>query len=388
MTNLDMDNFCVVPWMHLFCNTDGKLGPCCYANDTTFENINGDLSLILNNEKYKKFRKTMLNNEKYHSCRMCNKVESLGDLSLRQNYNNLYLTPELKNHILTNTKPDGTYTNIDIKSMDIRFSNKCNFNCLMCGHFNSNKIYNGKKLHNFKSINNIEEWFDKNLKYFKNLKFLYIAGGEPFIEDNHYKFLECCIKNKLYPSLFYQTNGSILKYKKWDIFKLWENFDVNYSVSIDGVGEIGKYIREGFNEETVFKNIELFKKFSKNRNNKISISIAISFYNAYFLIQLLDKLEKRNLNFNNRLIFNLVLNPNYIQPCVLPKRIKLKTFDKILNSKWYKFYPEKFIGLINNLKEDPTKKQIINFRNYNTKLNNRKNIKIEDIIIDLHHEKV
>ena len=55
---------------------------------------------------------------------------------------------------------------------------------------------------------------------------VYFAGGEPFVQDGHYKLLEYLIDNGYAKniSLSYNTNLSYDKYKKYDLQDLWENF--------------------------------------------------------------------------------------------------------------------------------------------------------------------
>ncbi|RLE26139.1 MAG: hypothetical protein DRJ61_18615 [Acidobacteria bacterium] len=368
------ENFCVVPWIHLYCRSDGSMVPCCLYKEGRFGNINEDISKIYNNKYYKIFRKNMLNDQIDKKCENCLYLEKLNGYSIRNNFNNIYLTPEFEHQIISNTKPDGTYNDVNIKSFDIRFSNKCNFKCRMCGIGSSNRIFDyydypkeHKSLYNFTSIKNIKEWFNVNLKYLQQLRFLYIAGGEPFIEDKHFEFLECCIENKIFPTLFYQTNGSVLNYKNWDIFKLWKNFDVKYSISIDGVGYIGKYIRPGFDEQQVFKNIEKFNDYFKDEYNKLIISVAISAYNIYYIIELLDELEKRKIYYND-ILLNNVTKPEYLQTNVISDRLKRKSIDKIIRSKWYKIYYDKLKPILNLLKIDSTIQTRDQFKKYTMRL--------------------
>ena len=32
MSNSDKDTFCILPWIHLYTNTDGVVGPCCISD--------------------------------------------------------------------------------------------------------------------------------------------------------------------------------------------------------------------------------------------------------------------------------------------------------------------------------------------------------------------
>ena len=80
----------------------------------------------------------------------------------------------------------------------------------------------------------------------KNLKFIYFAGGEPLITENHYKVLERLIELKKKPSLWYNTNFSTLSYKKYNLIKMWKKLlikppwtNISLSISLDGMEKRG-----------------------------------------------------------------------------------------------------------------------------------------------------
>jgi len=365
---MNLSNFCVAPWLHLHSLANGEILPCCYADttDIVFPNINNDIKKIWNSLPYKKIRKNILKGRKNKSCNHCYEQEALGNVSNRQNLNNKWLDVEMENHIISNTDIDGTCKEINIKNIDIRFSNKCNFKCRMCGIISSNRCIdyysNYKKEVNIICLNNVSEWFSKNLEYLKKLEYIYIAGGEPLITDQHYEFLECLIKYKIFPSIYYQTNGSVLKYKHWDIFKLWDNFDIKYGLSVDGIGSMGEYIRTGYKQSQIDKNMkEVFKYF---KIDNIVINIACSVYNVYFITELFDKLYQKGWTKSENFLLQLVTSPELLQPNVLSYELKCQSIDKILSSKWFKKYPDKFTSVLNNLKTEANNENISKFKKY------------------------
>ena len=75
--------------------------------------------------------------------------------------------------------------------------------------------------------------------------------------EDHYIILEELIKRgRTDVTLRYSTNFSILKFKKWKIIELWENFNnIDLFISVDGFGDIGEYVRKGFNSEKFVSNV-------------------------------------------------------------------------------------------------------------------------------------
>lgn len=357
----DKPYFCVLPWMHLHVNTEGQTVPCCMAKlDFKEDNfpLAKDKNIIeaLNSEEFKQIRKDMLDDVKVKNCEQCYLLEQYGHHSARKHSNNKYLTPDLEEKIKTRTRPNGYY-DIDILYFDVRFSNVCNYKCRMCGANYSTKWYEdtpNPPSDTLISVPDIAKYCNDNYEYLKNLKYVYFAGGEPLVQKEHYQFLEWCIKNNLRPELYYQSNGSIVKYGKYNIIDLWKNFSkVTYSVSIDGFGKLGEYIRSGYNDKNVKKNLNTIVEAFGN-NKEIVINSTWMIYNAYYITEFFDEIENEPWVITNNVYPQLLVFPEYLQAKVLPQELKDKALEKIYNSKWYKKYPHKFEALVNNLQEEST----------------------------------
>ncbi len=100
-------------------------------------------------------------------------------------------------------------------------------------------------------------WDDFERDVVPNLVELHIAGGEPLIIAKHYELLELLIeRGKTDVVLYYDTNLSRLTYKRWDVVKLWSRFpNIWLSLSLDGVGRQGEYIRSGLRFERWVSNL-------------------------------------------------------------------------------------------------------------------------------------
>ena len=81
------------------------------------------------------------------------------------------------------------------------------------------------------------------------MRFLYFAGGEPFVQEGHYMLLDLLIKSGCSKniSLSYNTNLSYNGvFKGYDIEQLWKKFKkVELWPSIEGFGEKAEYGRKG-----------------------------------------------------------------------------------------------------------------------------------------------
>ena len=276
------NKFCILPFIHFNGYMDGTAKPCC-DSQKVFKDIDLKATTIdeaFNSNEYKKLRVDMINGVHNEYCNACYDLEKQNITSSRQNWNNHH-----KAHIkniqdnLDFQKFDGELEP-DFISLDLRPSNICNFKCRTCNDafstrwqeekedfykLNKNILYFGKeKLSGVNKIN-----FKLNENSMKKIEVLYFAGGEPFVLEEHFELLKS-LKNKKDISLMYNTNFSILKYKGKTIFEHLKDFrSVHFSISIDGLNELGEFVRTGFDTK-VFKKNFLIMKWAMDHYKNIS----------------------------------------------------------------------------------------------------------------------
>jgi MoaA/NifB/PqqE/SkfB family radical SAM enzyme len=326
--------FCVVPWIEMATSPNGIMKPCCFFENMSpihFGNLKeNSIDDVWNCNELKQIRFDLLNGIKNPHCQYCYDIEKTNAISRRIMMNNGWLQKvDLEKDIINNTLVDGTYLKKEILYLDIRFSNVCNFSCRMCQPEYSTTSLNKLSMTIEKyNIENVEEWFDDNIDYFKNLEVLFLAGGEPFLQKEHYQLLRWLIKNEIYPELFYQTNGSILN---GNVPILWENFPkVRVSISLDGLGLMGEYIRTGYTDRIVLANIEHIKNIIGKDN--IVIYSTIQAYNVYFVTEFFNELISKDFCNIENIHLTLLLEPKHLQCCVLPEELKIEAKDKILKN--------------------------------------------------------
>lgn len=262
---MSKDNFCIAPWLHTHVWPDGSVFPCC-----TWDNTKGkmgsmkedSLENIWNSHQYKDLRKQFINNEQPEGCSRCFKLE---EQDIKGSYR-FHLNDTYKKHFsdVDKTLPDGTLNDMNLRMWDFRLSNYCNFKCRSCGHsLSSSWFEDAKAIGNVQgdkaliSINDNVDFLKLLEPHFDCVEEIYFAGGEPLMMEDHYIILEELIKRgRTDVTLRYSTNFSILKFKKWKIIELWENFNnIDLFISVDGFGDIGEYVRKGFNSEKFVSNV-------------------------------------------------------------------------------------------------------------------------------------
>jgi hypothetical protein len=305
--------------MHIFGGLRGTFHLCCHAEFQPNTTIVGDhsqkLEDIWNSEVYKKVRLDFLNNKIPNDCiTACYNKEKQGSISNRQQVNSRF---NKKAYLQDKTNIDGS---IDSKPtyLDIRFGNLCNFKCRMCGPDASTSWYTDS----IEPRNSVIDYFSDNDIFWKDIpKFLpqleevYFAGGEPFIQDGHYKMLNLLIDSGYAKNIniSYNTNLSYSKFKKHDLKTLWANFNkVSVWPSVEGYGRRAEYSRKGLSWSNFEKHVSLFK------DNITTISSVINIYSITSMPALILWCKHNNFNFFG----TTLISPTELKITCLPKQAK------------------------------------------------------------------
>ena len=65
------ESICLMPWIHLYVDTNGNAKACCNTS-ITYGNVNNEsIESIWNGESIKKFRKNLLEGQKDKRCASC-----------------------------------------------------------------------------------------------------------------------------------------------------------------------------------------------------------------------------------------------------------------------------------------------------------------------------
>lgn len=363
---------CVLPFSHFNAYPMGDARACTMSEIIKDINLN-EMSIdeAFNSEEYKKLRRDMLNGVENDICKVCYNMESRNSESYRQKANKEYKDSngwEIKD-LVKGIKKDGELKPNFIK-LDIRPSNICNFKCRTCSSQYSTRWIEEERDYNISvgldfdenKYKTAEKSFGISNESIVNLQEIYIAGGESLYMTEMYKFIEN-IENKKLITLNIHTNFSLLKFKKYDVFELLKEFGmVNFFISCDGIGEIGEYIRTGFNWETFCKNVETLLVLENNTNNFChNFHFTASILNVFHFFEFLEEMKKRKyINDDSQVQFYPVRWPTYLNSVNFNLKKEIidyynSNIDKI-ESNNLKTQIQNFIDYINmvNMTEDWT----------------------------------
>lgn len=330
MTANKSKTICILPWIHMYANADGKVLPCCIGDYNTPLGNTRDTPIkeIWNSPEYKKLRLQMLNGEQPTVCNQCWKHERVGNESSRIHMNTKFAKFM---SFIDETNADGSLDEMKLRYMDVRWSNICNFKCRTCSATYSSSWAQedgNKDIFIFAGGENNDSLYEQFKPYYKDIKVFYFAGGEPLLTDKHYDILEYLIdNNRTDVTLQYNSNLSNLFYKKECITKLWNKFKtVQIDASLDSWGERAEYIREGTIWSDIENNLNLIK--TESPHVKVNFSTVVSVFNIMTVTDHLAYMVSKGFDTSSVVLYNIV-NPRHYTINIMPIALKQIAYQKI-----------------------------------------------------------
>lgn len=316
----DSKTFCMLPFMHIYGSAGGDMVPCCEAQEVALNNPGESALESWNNENYRELRRALANNERPERCNVCWHNEDSGIVSNRLQWENDNWE-EFSDLISVND--DFSVNNKPIW-VELKVSNFCNLKCIMCSTHSSYKRtqdldiikkytkdgYETRLLRPTDLFASLNEWPE----LWDSVHTLQFTGGEPIINKEHYDLLEGIpqhLKSKI--RLRYASNLSYIKFKKYDLVKIWREFKhVNIKVSMDGIGDVYNYIRQDGDWDTVYENMCVLNDID---GIDVAAGITVQAHNIYQMPEFYDfwKASPVDLKF---ITANILQTPNYLSPAV------------------------------------------------------------------------
>lgn len=319
---------CVLPWMHAYVGATGDVHLCCIALGP--ENSLGNLrdqsiTEIFASGPVDAIRRQMLRGEWPSQCRGCQHRESLGLSSFRQSSNSEHSV--YVRQLIT----DPGALRPAIRSLDLRLNNICNFKCRSCGYMASNRWFGDHNLINpeFKLLQSYQGfdkeasfWTEFDQKVLPALEEITLAGGEPLLSQSQYRLLEKLIAHgKQDIRLKVVTNLSQLRFMHWDAVELWKNFpDIKLTLSLDGVGAQGEYIRYGMKYAKWVENALRLK--GELPHAKRCLHFVVSIFNVINLREHYETIVQGDFVEPGTITFTFLSWPAYMSVQVLTPELK------------------------------------------------------------------
>lgn len=302
-----ISTFCVLPFIHKHQRLSGDETLCCFSQTP------------VKKESMTEVQTKLLNGEKIPHCKTCWNTESLNLESHRQRENKRWLEDsEVSEYIKTYKVGDEVKT----FSYDLRFSNLCNLACIGCMPQQSSLWAKELKI-NYPMIPT-KFSIDETM----NAKYIYLAGGEPFLAPETIKLLEEITLRKNQPIICINTNLTI---QDDYIKELCEKLkSLTLHISIDGIGSVAEYHRWPIKWEKFFRNLE----WAKTLNCDIMFHTVVDAVNVSFVHEIMQ-FE----HYTDKWALTLLQGPAGLQTKNLPNNLKKfahENFIKLHDSIHYK----------------------------------------------------
>jgi len=280
-------SFCVLPFIQQFVNTDNKISPCCISDYSHGGPVYKDANSF-NCDYLKNIRRQMLYSQKPKPCNVCWKAEENGKVSKRIQVNKQFEGWEY-------TTNGSGYMYTMPQYYDLRPGNVCNLKCVMCNPQNSSKWIEDNHL-SMTPYGEIVKFSDETINDILSnsaiIKRLQLAGGEPFYMPSVKRLLKGLVDSgdSKHINLQITTNLTIINKS---ILQLLEHFQkIVITISVDGIGEVGEYIRFPMNWEKFENNLDTLLQ---QKHIYTAINCTKSQLNAEHIDTLLDWCKEKGL---------------------------------------------------------------------------------------------
>ncbi len=286
-----------------------------------------NLDEVLNSDMYRDIRAKVLQGEKINGCSKCYQQEAAGAESLRTVTNEKYQT----------TFHTETTSASAIEFVELFLGDICNLKCVTCRPQLSTKWREDYRALGWALDKRVETKPVINIiKDLTGLKEIKLVGGEPLLDPQHTPLLKALVEmDAADMKLVYFTNGTVLPSQ--EVFSLWQKFrEVEIYFSIDGVGEVNNYIRFPSQWKKVDTTLNDFLTSAQNSPNFVfRIATTISILNIWSMDDLeswfLNKQEKFGAEFLKQLIFNPLIDPDFLSVRKIPQNYIEKRFPDFEN---------------------------------------------------------
>lgn len=231
--------------------------------------------------------------------------------------------------------------------IELRFGNRCDLKCVYCNEHYSTAWEAEKKQFDegvfFKPMapTNFEkyfwEWFEET---HESLEFISFIGGEPTLYEEFYSTMDRL--QELYrkkPHLKKPNIGLITNLNSNDVYfgkllkglpKWTQTFHVMIFASVDTVGTRAEYLRTGLNWLRFQKNTEALLALPE-KNFSFTINPTINCLSLNTMLELIQWTVEVQRRYGRPIGLgrNMVVEPKYFSPLVLPKRYHQKIAEVI-----------------------------------------------------------
>ena len=306
--------FCPMPWTGLMYNFDGAVKNCIRSAGPLGDIKNQSIDQILVDNNRPR-QQQIVDQQPVPTCHTCYDLER-GKRGFDHISDRVFYIRELKN-IPTDTYQVG---NFDLHTVDVRWTNLCNFACVYCGPEFSSKWSTELKIRS--QVPDQQQLMDfKNYIYDHagQLKHVYLAGGEPLLMKENLTLLE-----KLNSDANIRINTNLSKVDTRVFEAICEFPNVHWTVSVETQAQEFEYIRHGGSWTDFLDNLNKINQLG----HKISFNMLHFLLNYNSVFDCVDFLKDLGFH-NNSFVIGALLTPEYLNIRHLPENVLNSVKNKL-----------------------------------------------------------
>lgn len=300
--------FCPMPWTGLMYNADGTVKNCIRSAGTIGNISNHTIQEILAGETNLNTQTRMLDNQPGPDCYTCYDLER-GKKRLDIVSDRIFYIRELR------SVPFDTYRSghHDLHTVDVRWSNLCNFACVYCGpEFSSRWVGELGIQQVHPSDQQVQHFRSYIMDHAAQLQHVYLAGGEPLLMKENLTLLEVLKSVNPDVNLRINTNLSRVDTRVFDMICGFKN--VHWTISVETQGQEFEYIRWGGSWLDFQTNLDIVAGLG----HKISFNMLYFLLNFRSLFDCVDYLRDKGFH-ANAFVIGALLSPLYLNVRHLPE---------------------------------------------------------------------
>ena len=299
-----LDTFCISPWKHLEVRREGHVDFCCKyrfpltaACGTPLSVQRQSLDEIWNSDDIRHVRKAMVEGRRLPGCALCYEREANGFPSDRTRVNREWESGWLNPERATIDEWKRRAIADDFRDeapayVELRTGNLCNLKCRICFGDTSSRIA-ADPVHGRwapgRTYEGVERWWqdaavlDEVFSRPGRLRQLYLLGGEPFLIEETGDILRAVIERGVAGDVELEivTNGTVAQVPWLPLIERFRRLRLH--VSLDGVGELNRYLRYPARWETIVESIASFRALPRT---ELAAAVVLQAYNALDIVEL------------------------------------------------------------------------------------------------------
>lgn len=297
----EKNNFCIAPWVNLHVDTTEHVKPCCRGAGISIPITDIDSYTHSTDKNVLDLKQKLLKNQLPLGCVGCQERNWYSEFS--------------------NIRVDSEST-LTLHSLDFRWSNTCQLNCMYCNeNWSSSWAALKQNSETYRVKNNKHKLFELVNSQKNQIKRVSLLGGEPLLMKENIEVLDM-LPNDVGIDIF--TNLNVDIENNLIFSRLIERSNVNWYISMENIGNKFEFVRRNSCWKQQVINIELLLKRSQSKFTP-TIQSQFCVYSATSISELYQWANNYNLKIN----WNWLQNPAPLDFKNFSDSYKMMSLDQI-----------------------------------------------------------